>query len=108
MFELRNSSENIRKRSHIFFENLPRAYKDLIYIKKNSKLFHACVPLNNRKLVNTEYGNAVAKFFKLLNSKNSFYDLFRLRLAQPFFLTLRLSHPIVKAIVQKIVHALTG
>jgi hypothetical protein len=27
------------------FENLPRTYKDLIQVKKNSKLFHACVPL---------------------------------------------------------------
>jgi hypothetical protein len=46
MFELRNSGENRRKRSEIFFENLPRAYKDLISVKKNSKLFHACVPVN--------------------------------------------------------------
>jgi hypothetical protein len=30
MFELRNSGENRRKRSEIFFETLPRAYKDLI------------------------------------------------------------------------------
>jgi hypothetical protein len=30
MFELRNSGENRRIRSEIFFENLPRAYKDLI------------------------------------------------------------------------------
>jgi len=30
MFELRNSGENRRKRSEIFFENLRRAYKDLI------------------------------------------------------------------------------
>jgi hypothetical protein len=30
MFELRNSGENRRKLSVIFFENLPRAYKDLI------------------------------------------------------------------------------
>jgi hypothetical protein len=30
MFELRNSDENRRKLSEIFFENLPRAYKDLI------------------------------------------------------------------------------
>jgi hypothetical protein len=30
MFEHRNSGENRRKRSEIFFENLPRAYKDLI------------------------------------------------------------------------------
>ncbi len=29
MFELRNSGENRRKRSEIFFENLPRAYKAL-------------------------------------------------------------------------------
>ena len=28
--ELRNSGENQRKLSEIFFENLPRAYKDLI------------------------------------------------------------------------------
>ena len=30
MFEHRNSGENRRKRSEIFFENLRRAYKDLI------------------------------------------------------------------------------
>jgi hypothetical protein len=30
MFELLNSGENRRKRSEIFFENLPRAFKDLI------------------------------------------------------------------------------
>jgi hypothetical protein len=30
MFELRNSGENRRKLSEIFFENLRRAYKDLI------------------------------------------------------------------------------
>ncbi len=30
MFEHRNSGENRRKRSEIFFENLGRAYKDLI------------------------------------------------------------------------------
>jgi hypothetical protein len=29
-FELRNSGENRRKLSEIFFANLPRAYKDLI------------------------------------------------------------------------------
>jgi hypothetical protein len=34
MFELRNSGENRRKRSEIFFENLPREYKDLILVKK--------------------------------------------------------------------------
>jgi hypothetical protein len=46
MLEHRNSGENRRKRSEIFFENLRRAYKDLIKVKKNSKLPHACVPLN--------------------------------------------------------------
>jgi hypothetical protein len=46
MFELRNSGENRRIRSEIFYENLPRAYKELIQVKKNYKLFHACVPLN--------------------------------------------------------------
>jgi hypothetical protein len=30
MFEHRNSGENRRKRSEFFFENLRRAYKDLI------------------------------------------------------------------------------
>ncbi len=30
MFEHRNSGENQRKRSEIFFKNLRRAYKDLI------------------------------------------------------------------------------
>jgi hypothetical protein len=46
MFELRNSGENRRKLSEIFFEHLPRAYKDLILVKKNSKISHACVPLS--------------------------------------------------------------
>ncbi len=45
MFEHRNSGENRRKRSEIFFENLRRPYQDLIWVKKNSKLSHACVPL---------------------------------------------------------------
>jgi hypothetical protein len=45
MFEHRNSGENQRKRRKIFFENLRRAYKDLILVKKKSKLSHACVPL---------------------------------------------------------------
>jgi hypothetical protein len=30
MLELRNSGENQRIRSEIYFENLPRAYQDLI------------------------------------------------------------------------------
>jgi hypothetical protein len=47
MFELRNSGENRRKLSEIFLENLPRAYKDLIKVKKNSKISHACVPLTS-------------------------------------------------------------
>jgi hypothetical protein len=38
MFELRNSGKNQRKRSEIFFENLPREYKDLILVKKNFKI----------------------------------------------------------------------
>ncbi len=45
MFIHRNSGENRRKRIEIFFKNLRRAYKDLIQVKKNSKLSHACVPL---------------------------------------------------------------
>ncbi len=47
MFEHKNSGEKRRKRSEIFFENLQRANKDLIQVKKNSKLSHACVPLRN-------------------------------------------------------------
>jgi hypothetical protein len=46
-FEHRNSCENRRKRSENFFENLRRAFRDLIKVKKNSKLSLACVPLNN-------------------------------------------------------------
>jgi hypothetical protein len=38
MFELRNSGENRRKRSDIFFENLPREYKDLILVQKKFKI----------------------------------------------------------------------
>jgi hypothetical protein len=38
MFEHRNSGENRRKGSEIFFENLRRAYKDLIQVKKNFKI----------------------------------------------------------------------
>ncbi len=38
MFEHRNSGENQRKLSEIFFENLPRAYKDLIQVKKKFKI----------------------------------------------------------------------
>ncbi len=36
--ELRNSGENRRKRSEIFFENSPREYKDLILVKKKIKI----------------------------------------------------------------------
>ncbi len=38
MFEHRNSGENRRKRSEILFENLRRAYKDLIQVKKKFKI----------------------------------------------------------------------
>jgi hypothetical protein len=31
------------KEAKFFFENLRRAHKDLIQVKKNSKLSHACV-----------------------------------------------------------------
>ncbi len=37
MFELQNSGENRRKLSEIFFENLPRPYKYLIWVKKKFK-----------------------------------------------------------------------
>ncbi len=33
------------KEAIFFLETLPRAYKDLIQVKKNAKLFHACVHL---------------------------------------------------------------
>ena len=38
MFEHRNSGENRRKSSEIFFENLRKAYKDLIKVKKKFKI----------------------------------------------------------------------
>ncbi len=38
MFEHRNSGENRRKRSEIFFEHLRRAYKDLIQVEKKFKI----------------------------------------------------------------------
>ncbi len=38
MFEHRNSGENRRKRSEFFFDNLRRAYKDLIQVKKKIKI----------------------------------------------------------------------
>jgi hypothetical protein len=34
------------KKRNFFYKNLPRVCKELIQVKKNSKLFHACVPLN--------------------------------------------------------------
>ncbi len=40
-----------KKKKRNFFENLRRAYKDLIQVKKNSKLSHACVPLRVRHSV---------------------------------------------------------
>jgi hypothetical protein len=42
------------KEAKFFFENLPREYKDLILVKKNSKLSHACVPLNRVKFATGE------------------------------------------------------
>ncbi len=55
-----------RKRSEIFFENLRRAYKDLIQVKKNSKLSHACVPLRM----------SIYEQFNILLQKISFYHSF--------------------------------
>ncbi len=37
-----------KEKKRIFFENLPREYKDLILVKKKKKLSHACVPLSYR------------------------------------------------------------
>ncbi len=56
MFELRNSGENRRKRSDIFFENLPREYKDFILVKKKFKII-SCLCT-----------------FKIKRNKNSFLD----------------------------------
>ncbi len=42
MFELQNSGENRQKRSELFFENLPRACKDLISVKQKFKII-SCV-----------------------------------------------------------------
>jgi hypothetical protein len=36
-----------------FFENLPRACKDLIKVKKNSKICHACVPLTSLQFIDS-------------------------------------------------------
>jgi hypothetical protein len=46
MFEHRNSGKIRRKRIEFFFEKLPREYKVLIQVKKNSKLSHAWVLLS--------------------------------------------------------------
>jgi hypothetical protein len=35
------------KEAKFFFKNLPRAYKDLIWVKKIPNYFNACVPLTN-------------------------------------------------------------
>jgi hypothetical protein len=49
MFELRNSGENRRKRSEIFFENLPREYKDLILVKKKFKIISCLCTFNQEQ-----------------------------------------------------------
>ncbi len=46
MFEHQNSGENGRKRSKIFFENLRRAYKDLIKVKKIFKIISCLCTFN--------------------------------------------------------------
>ncbi len=46
MFEHRNSGENRRKRSELFFENLRRAYKDLIQVKKKFKIISCLCTFN--------------------------------------------------------------
>ncbi len=46
MFELRNSGENRRKRSKIFLKIYQGNIRIWFLSKKNSKLSHACVPLN--------------------------------------------------------------
>ncbi len=48
MFELRNSGENRRKLSEIFFETLPRAYKDLIQVKKKFKIISCLCTFKHR------------------------------------------------------------
>jgi hypothetical protein len=50
MFELRNSGKNRRKRSEIFFENLPREYKDLILVKKKFKIISGLCTFNAQHL----------------------------------------------------------
>jgi hypothetical protein len=54
MFEHRNSGENRRKRSKIFFENLRRAYKDLIQVKKKLKIISCLCTFKHLKVPKNE------------------------------------------------------
>ena len=90
MFELRNSGKNRRKLSKIFFENLPRAFKDLIEVKKKSKISHACVPLRCRRCKIRRYVAAPAWIMKSLLSGP--HDGRPLHCPRPVLLHLHLSH----------------
>ncbi len=51
------------KEANFFLENLRRAYKNLIYVKKNSKLSHACVPLKIEQTLNGSSSHQASIWF---------------------------------------------
>ncbi len=59
MFEHPNSGENRRKRGEILFENLRKAYKDLIQVKKKFKIISCLCTFNLAIRHNDCYGNAI-------------------------------------------------
>ncbi len=71
MFELRNSGENRRKRSKIFFENLPREYKDLILVKKKFKII-SC--LCTFKMTTVGYGVYIVNCQRLKSCNKNMYS----------------------------------
>ncbi len=66
MLEHRNSGENRKKRSEIFFEHLRRAYKDLIQVKKKFKII-SCLCTFNRYILVLPY----LKAFSLLGARQN-------------------------------------
>ncbi len=46
-----NSGKKSKEKKRNFFQQFTKAHKDLIQVKKNSKLSHACVPLSDKHLV---------------------------------------------------------
>ncbi len=93
MLEHRNSGENRRKRSEIMFENLRRAYKDLIQVKKKFQIISCLCTFNELQVVGMRglKRTPFCHFFSLLAELNTLKSL--------FFQKIKLSPPTIQNLV---------